>query len=148
MTTRDSRESERRGVFQDKDHQIQQTGFLRTGQAIAGCEYRLSVHIKDLFTSVFDSKGIIADIDGQTEAILSGRVSIADSNGSVAAGSPLHSARLGAGPRRVGTPVLSVGYSEVHVIWFRLDVLDSLDCVRDVGIVDERAIPDKEGVNA
>jgi hypothetical protein len=107
----------------------------------------LSVHIKDFFTSVFDTESIIADIDGQAETILPGRVSIVNSNGSVPAGSPLHSARLGAGPRWIRTPILSVGYPEVHVIGFRLDALDSLDCVRDVGVVDERTVPGEETIS-
>ena len=107
----------------------------------------LGVHIKDLFTSVFDAKGILADIDGQTEAILPGGVSIVDSDGGVAASGPLHSARLGTGPRWVRAPVLSVGYPKVHVIGFGLDALNSLDRVRDVGVVDERAVPAKEGVS-
>ena len=104
----------------------------------------LNVRIKDLFTSVFDAKRILADIDGQTETVLPGEVSVVDSDGSIAAGSPLHSACLGARPRWIRTPILSVGYPEIHIIGFGFDALDCLGGVRDVSVVDKSTVPDEE----
>lgn len=72
---------------------------------------------------------------------------IVDSDSSVAAGSPLHSARLWAGPGRVRTPVFSMGNPEVRVIGLSLDALNSLDRVRDVSVVDECTVPDEEEIN-
>ena len=104
----------------------------------------LGVHVKNLFTSIFNAVNILAYVDGQTEAILSSVVSIdaiVDSDGSVATGSPLHSACLGAGPGWVRTPVLSMSDPEVRVIGLDFDPLDGLDRVRDVRVVDERTVP-------
>lgn len=106
------------------------------------------VYIKDLFTSIFN---FFAHIDGQTKAVLSDVVSadaIVDPNSSVTTGSPLHPARLRAGPRWVRAPVLSVRDSEVRVVRLGLDALDGLNRVRDVGVVDERTVPDEVIVNA
>lgn len=105
-----------------------------------------SVHIKNLFTSVFNAESILGHIDGQTETVIS-IDAIINSDGSVAAGGPLHSARLRARPRWVRTPVFSVCDPEVRVIGLGLDTLDSFDRVRDVGVVDERTIPDEETVS-
>ena len=107
----------------------------------------LGVHVKDLFTSVFKTESILAHVDGQTEPILSSLVSInaiVDSDSGVAAGGPLHSARLGAGPGWIRAPVLSVGNPEVRIIGLDLDALDGFDRVRDVRVIDERAIPDED----
>ena len=110
-----------------------------------------SVHVKDLLTSIFDAETILAHVDGQPKAVLSDVVSIddpiVDANGGVAAGRPLHPARLGAGPGWVRAPVLSVRDPEVRVVGLDLDALDGLDRVRDVGVVDERAIPCGEVVS-
>ena len=105
----------------------------------------LSVHVQDFFTSVLGAESILAHIDGQTEAVLSGEISIdaiVDSHGGIATGGPLHSTRLGPGPGWVCTPVLSVGNPEVRVIGLDLDVFDGLDRVRDVRVVDESTVPD------
>lgn len=102
---------------------------------------RSGVHIKDFFPSVFN---FLVYIDRQAKAVLSGIVSadaIVNSDSGVAAGSPLHSARLRAGPRWIRASVLSVCDPEVRVIGLGLDGLDGLDRVRDVGVVDERAVP-------
>ena len=92
-----------------------------------------SIHVEDVLTSVFDAETILAHVDGQTKAVLSDVVSIndpiVDTNGGVAIGCPLHPAGLGAGPRWVRTPVLSVRDPEVHVIALDLDALNGLDCV-------------------
>lgn len=106
-----------------------------------------SVHIKDLFASVFDAESILAYVDGQTKAVFPGGIPIVDADGGIATGSPLHSARLRAGPRWVRTPVLSMGDPEVGVVGLDLDTLDGFDGVRDVGIVDERAVPNKEAIS-
>ena len=73
---------------------------------------------------------------------------IVNSDGSIAAGSPLHSARLRARPGRVRTPVLPMGDPEVRIVGLDLDGLDRLDRVRDVGVVDERTVPDEEAISA
>lgn len=107
----------------------------------------LSVHVEDLFTSIFDAKRILAHIDSKPEAIPSGLASIdpiIDSGGGVAAGGPLRPACLGAGPGWVRPSVLSVCDPEVRVVG--LD-LDGLDRVRDVGVVGERAVPDGKAVS-
>ena len=103
----------------------------------------LSVHVKDLFTSVFNTESILAHVDGQTEAVLSSFSidAIVDSDGGVPTGGPLHSARLRARPGWVRTPVLPMGNPEVRVIGLDLDALDGLDRVRDIRVVDERAVP-------
>lgn len=99
------------------------------------------VHVKDLFTSVFNTKRILAHVDGQTKTVFSIHA-IGDSDGSVAAGSPLHSTRLRARPRWVRTPVLSVCDSEVRVIGLGLDGLYGLDRIRDISVIDERTVPE------
>ena len=109
-----------------------------------------SVHVEDLFTSIFNAKSILAHIYSQTEAILSdvdSINSIIDSDGGVAAGRPLHPACLGAGPGQFRTSVLSVRDPEVRIVGFDLDALGSLDRVRDVGVVDESAVPGGEAIS-
>ena len=72
---------------------------------------------------------------------------IVDTNGGVAAGHPLHPAGLGAGPWWVHTSVLSVRDPKVRVVGLDLDALDDLDRIRDVGVVDERAVPDGKAIS-
>ena len=108
----------------------------------------LSVHVKDLFASIFNTESILVHVDGQTKAVFSSLVSIdaiVDSDGGVTTSGPLHSARLGARPGRVRAPVFPVGDPEVRVVGLDLDALDGLDRVRDVRVVDERAVPDEDG---
>ena len=69
---------------------------------------------------------------------------IVDTNGSVAAGRP---ACLGTRPGWVRTPVLPMRDPELRVAGFDLDALDGIDRVRDVGVVDERAVPDGKAIN-
>ena len=91
------------------------------------------------------AESILAHVDGQTKSILSDVVPtdpIADSDSDVAAGSPLHPARLGAGPGWVRVSVLSVHNPENHAIGVSPNALNGLDCIRDVGVVDECTVPD------
>ena len=68
---------------------------------------------------------------------------IVDSDrGGVAAGRPLHPARVGGGPGWFRTSVLSVRDPEVRVVGLDFRVLDGLDRVGHVGVVGERAGPD------
>jgi hypothetical protein len=46
-------------------------------------------------------------------------------------------------PRRVRTPVFTMRNAQVDVLGLGLDALNSLDGVRDVGEVDEGAVPMK-----
>ena len=105
-----------------------------------------SVHAEDLLTSIFNVESILIHVDGQPKTVLSDVVSIndpiVDSNGGVAAGLPLHPAHLGARSGWVRTPVLSVCNPEVHVVRLDLDALNGLDHIQDVGVVNERAVPD------
>ena len=109
-----------------------------------------SVHVEDLLTSILDAESTLAHVDDQPKAILSDVVSIdpiVDSEGGVAAGRPLHPARLGTRPGWARTSVLSVRDPEVRMVRFDLDTLDGLDRVRDVGVVDERTVPDSRTIN-
>jgi len=150
-TTKDGQRRERRERRGIQDNSIQSNNsFSSNWQSERHLRARSSIHIKDLFTSVFNTKSILAHIDGQTEAVLSDVVSIkaiVDSDGGVAASGPLHSARLGARPRWVRTPVLSVGDPEVRVVGLSLYALDGLGRVRDVGVVDERTVPGEEAIS-
>ena len=89
-------------------------------------------------------------VNGQTKAILSDVVHInpiIDSDGDVATGRSFHPASLGTRPGWVCTLVLSVCDPEVHVVGLDLDALNGLDCIRDVGVVDKRAVPGGEVVS-
>jgi len=122
-------------------------GFSSNWQSEHRLGASLGVHVKDLFTSVFKAESILAHVDVQTEAVIPSMDSIdaiVGSNSSVSTGGPLHSACLGARPGRVRAPVLSMGNPEVRVIGLDLDALDGLDRVRNVCVVDERAVPGED----
>lgn len=61
----------------------------------------------------------------------------------VATGSAPH-ATLGTRARRVGTTILAMRDTQVRVVRLVLDAFDSLDGVRDIRKVDERAVPTKQ----
>ena len=57
---------------------------------------------------------------------------------------PATSAAAASGAGRVGATILAVSNTQVGVLGLILDGFDGLDCVRNVGKVDESAVPTRE----